>query len=316
MATNMKRKLQVFISSTFTDMKDERQATVEAILRAGHIPAGMELFAASDSSQMETIRNWIDDSDVFVLVLGGRWGSVEKRTGKSYVQLEYEYALSKNKPYFAAVIEHDQKKAKVQEMGPDAIETKHGDKFEKFTELVTSKICRFYTTLDSLKLIVYEGISELDRRKDLIGWVRGDSVIDPKPLLEDIARLQAENNKLSEQLKSAGASAGDTVGGAAGIVMMMSPEERDIISKCHDELALTVETGAHNLTIWSPTYGLLIETSTRRERLKWSAAIDKLIMKKLISRSGVILSESNSKKTEYLLTALGYEVFDLCQTGF
>ena len=46
----MKKKLQVFVSSTWTDMILERQAAVEAILEAGHIPAGMELFSA-------TIRN-------------------------------------------------------------------------------------------------------------------------------------------------------------------------------------------------------------------------------------------------------------------
>jgi hypothetical protein len=70
----VKRKLQVFVSSTFTDMLLERQAAVDAILRAGHIPAGMELFAAGDESQLETIRRWIDDSDVFMLILGGRYG--------------------------------------------------------------------------------------------------------------------------------------------------------------------------------------------------------------------------------------------------
>jgi hypothetical protein len=64
----MKKKLQVFISSTYTDLLPERQAAVEAILRAGHIPAGMELFAAGDKSQMEIIKRWIDDSDVFLLI--------------------------------------------------------------------------------------------------------------------------------------------------------------------------------------------------------------------------------------------------------
>lgn len=36
---NMNKKLQVFISSTYTDLTEERQAAVEAILDAGHIPA-------------------------------------------------------------------------------------------------------------------------------------------------------------------------------------------------------------------------------------------------------------------------------------
>jgi len=66
------KKLQVFISSTYDDLKEERQAAVQAILRAGHIPAGMELFAAGDESQMRVIERWIENSDVFLLILGSR----------------------------------------------------------------------------------------------------------------------------------------------------------------------------------------------------------------------------------------------------
>ena len=47
----MNKKLQVFVSSTYTDLIEERQAAVEAILDAGHIPAGMELFKAGNESQ-------------------------------------------------------------------------------------------------------------------------------------------------------------------------------------------------------------------------------------------------------------------------
>src|SRR4051812_36796802 len=104
MANFHRKKLQVFVSSTFSDLIVERQAAVEAILTAGHIPAGMELFSAGDESQMEVIKQWIDESDVYLLILGGRYGSIESKRGKSYTHLEYEYALSKNKPLFACVI--------------------------------------------------------------------------------------------------------------------------------------------------------------------------------------------------------------------
>jgi hypothetical protein len=77
-----KKKLQVFVSSTYTDLRDERQAAVEGILSAGHIPAGMELFAAGDQSQMGVIRRWIDESDVFLLIFGGRYGAIETESGK------------------------------------------------------------------------------------------------------------------------------------------------------------------------------------------------------------------------------------------
>src|SRR5947208_16085775 len=103
MVNFIRKRLQVFVSSTFTDLIKERQAAVEAILTAGHIPAGMELFTAGDESQMEVIKQWIDESD-YLLILGGRYGSIEPKTTKSYTQLEYEYALSKGKPVFACVI--------------------------------------------------------------------------------------------------------------------------------------------------------------------------------------------------------------------
>ena len=68
------KKYQVFISSTYTDLRDERQAAVEAILKSGHIPAGMELFSAGDESQLETIKRWIDASDIYLLILAHDMG--------------------------------------------------------------------------------------------------------------------------------------------------------------------------------------------------------------------------------------------------
>src|SRR2546422_1087724 len=123
MATFARKKLQVFVSSTFSDLLQERQAAVEAILTAGHIPAGMELFTSGNESQMEVINQWIDESDVYLLILGGRYGSVELRTGKSYVHLEYEYALNKNKPLFACVVKDSAQEKRVKDYGIAVIET-------------------------------------------------------------------------------------------------------------------------------------------------------------------------------------------------
>lgn len=65
----MLKKLQVFVSSTYLDLKDERQKAVEGILRAGHIPAGMELFTAASKSQWQIIEEWIKESDILFLIL-------------------------------------------------------------------------------------------------------------------------------------------------------------------------------------------------------------------------------------------------------
>ena len=141
--TLMNKKLQVFVSSTYTDLKEERQAAVEAILDAGHIPAGMELFKAGNESQLKTIYKWIDESDVYMLILGGRYGSIEAKSGKSYTQLEYEYALSKDIPVFAVVLSNLFLAQKITNLGlKNATEQIAPDKYQTFKALVMSKIIR------------------------------------------------------------------------------------------------------------------------------------------------------------------------------
>lgn len=198
--SSVKKKLQVFVSSTYTDMQAERQAAVEAILQAGHIPAGMELFAAGNESQLETIRRWIDDSDVFMLILGGRYGSVEPNSGKSYIELEYEYASEKKKPLFAAVISDAYLEGKVKEVGTSAIETMNGHLLKGFRETVTKKICRFFGDTNGLKQIVLQSLSNFERDENLAGWVHGSAIADLKAAQEETKRLQTVNTELRGQI--------------------------------------------------------------------------------------------------------------------
>ena len=198
----MKKKLQVFVSSTYTDMLAERQAAVEAILRTGHIPAGMELFAGGQRiSIRDGIRRWIDDSDVFMLILGGRYGSTEPKSGKSYIQLEYEYAADKKKPLFAAVISDSYLESKVKAAGSSAIETAHGVLLNTFRATVKDKICRFFGDVNELKLIVFESLSNFERHEGLAGWIHGSDVVDPKTTLEELSRLQTENVTLRRRVE-------------------------------------------------------------------------------------------------------------------
>lgn len=169
----MNKKLQVFVSSTYTDLIEERQAAVQAILDAGHIPAGMELFKAGNESQLKTIYKWIDESDVYMLILGGRYGSVESKSGKSYTQLEYEYALSKNIPVFAVVLSEPFLTAKINLLGlSDAMEQKAPDKYQKFKSLVMSKIIREVDDNKDIKIAIHTTLNEFMNEYDLTGWVR------------------------------------------------------------------------------------------------------------------------------------------------
>lgn len=199
----MNKKLQVFVSSTYTDLIEERQAAVEAILDAGHIPAGMELFKAGNESQLKTIYKWIDESDVYMLILGGRYGTVEPKSEKSYTQLEYEYALSKDIPVFAVVLSESFLTTKINLLClSDVMEQKALDKYQSFKSLVMSKIIRMVDDCKDIKLVIHSTLNEFLNSYDLIGWTRYNNENNSNKLLKDNVFIMKENSLLNRKVQS------------------------------------------------------------------------------------------------------------------
>lgn len=208
----MKKKLQVFISSTYEDLKEERQVAVESVLNAGHIPAGMELFKSDDKSQKEIIKRWIDESDVYMLILGGRYGSIDDETGLSYTHWEYNYAGEVGKPRFAVVIDDKHLEEKVKHIGMSVMERTNHALYEEFKNDVLSKICKFYSDLKDIKITILESLKEYENKPELTGWVSGKEVrsiekleqielLEGKysALLEKYNKLLQDNGKLQEK---------------------------------------------------------------------------------------------------------------------
>lgn len=197
----MRKKLQVFISSTFTDLKDERQAAVQAVLNAGHIPAGMELFKSGDESQKETIKKWIQESDVYMLILGGRYGTLEEESGKSYTHWEYYYAEELGKPRFAIVITDEALREKIKIFGPDVMEIDNAALYKAFKEQVLSKTSTFFNDLKDIQLSTQASLREYESNPDLSGWVSGKEAVNQTKLLEKNFSLLEENQKLKDEIE-------------------------------------------------------------------------------------------------------------------
>lgn len=197
----MKKKLQVFISSTYIDLQEERQAAVEAVLSAGHIPAGMELFRAEDVSQMETIKNWIDESDIYLLILGGRYGTLEEKSQLSYTHWEYEYAASKNIPRFAIVITEKALEEKAKNLGSFAIEKEHYPKYQEFRSQVLSKTSKFFDDIKDIKLAILQTLSQYSNDSTLSGWISGKELPNNDTIFKQIDKLLEENQLLRQKLE-------------------------------------------------------------------------------------------------------------------
>lgn len=197
------RKLQVFVSSTYTDLKEERQTAVSAILKAGHIPAGMELFSAGDQSQLQVIKKWIDQSDVYMLILGTRYGSIEPISKDGYTEVEFDYAVSTGKPFFSLVMGDPAIDSKLKQTGREFLEDKHPEKLKSFRDKVLARMCAIYNDPRDIKSYIYESLIDFANRPDLEGWVRGSAIVDPQPLYKQISELTDEVKQLKSELSDA-----------------------------------------------------------------------------------------------------------------
>lgn len=196
----MAKKLQVFISSTYLDLIKERQIAVEAILQSRHIPAGMELFAAANESQLETVKRWIDESDIYLLILGGRYGSIEEKLGKSYTHLEYEYAIKKL-PVIGIVLDDIIINNKVKSNGTEMIELENRDKYNEFKKLVMSKTCALIKDIKDIPIAIIKSIREAEEKYTMSGWVSGNSLGDYEQLISKNTELCNENIALSQKIQ-------------------------------------------------------------------------------------------------------------------
>lgn len=74
--SGLDKRYQVFVSSTYEDLVEERQAVMHALLELDCIPSGMELFPAADDDQWTLIKRVIDDCDYYIVVIAGKCGSM------------------------------------------------------------------------------------------------------------------------------------------------------------------------------------------------------------------------------------------------
>ena len=85
-----------FISSTYSDLVEERALIIKLLLEAGHEPIGFELLSAMTTTMEESINDLIESCDYGILLIGDRYGSLASN-GKSFVENEYVKLIESKK---------------------------------------------------------------------------------------------------------------------------------------------------------------------------------------------------------------------------
>lgn len=195
--TSVNKKYQVFVSSTYVDLVDERQEIIHALLELDCIPSGMELFPAADEDQWSLIKGVIDECDYYIVVIGGRYGSLGPE-GISYTEMEYRYAIATEKPVIAFL-----------HKDPESIPVKYTEqkdegkkKLKEFRELTQQKVCKYWNTPSELGSVVSRSLIMLQKKHPGIGWVRGDQIASSEASTE-ILRLRRRIDELEAEMASA-----------------------------------------------------------------------------------------------------------------
>lgn len=187
----MEKKFQVFISSTFKDLEFERQEIVQAVLKADHIPAGMEVFKGG-RSQDEIIKEWLTASDIYILLLGARYGSLRSEGDMSYTEWEFNLAKEFDIPHFVIALDDVYINSKY-----GAIESELSNpKFDKFRkDIFENEIVAFVSDSHQIKGEVSFQLNDTIKKnkEEMLGWIRGT-------VLDDLERAHKEIFELREKL--------------------------------------------------------------------------------------------------------------------
>jgi O-acetyl-ADP-ribose deacetylase (regulator of RNase III) len=108
----------VFVSSTSTDLKPHRQAVRDVINNLRFTFIGMEEFAPTAQAPADLIRRKVNEGQMYLGILGMRYGYVDPGTGLSMTELEYRQAIASDKricmfvmdqnaPILASMVEDD-----------------------------------------------------------------------------------------------------------------------------------------------------------------------------------------------------------------
>jgi hypothetical protein len=185
----MNKRYQVFLSSTYVDLKEEREEILRILLKLNCFPAGMELFPATDEKQFDYIKKEIDNSDYYLLIIAGRYGSLTPE-GISYTEKEFLYALEKKIPVIA-FIHKDINNIPLGKVDVDENIRKKLEEFKKKVE--TNRLVKYWADSTTLYREVSITLARVIHECPRIGWVRGDE--------KNEVSNKDELRKLKEEIK-------------------------------------------------------------------------------------------------------------------
>lgn len=146
--SSKKQHVPVFVSSTYADLQAHRLEVQRVLVGLEQVVRGMEYFGSSPDTPLDECLKQISECRLFVLILGVSYGSVEAGAGKSFTELEYEFALNNKIPVLAYLADTASTKIGI---SLDSYDIQNAARLNEFKEKVTQRhTVSFFTSIDDL----------------------------------------------------------------------------------------------------------------------------------------------------------------------
>lgn len=157
---------KIYISSTYRDLVQCREAVARALRRMNHAVVAMEEYVASDQRPLDRCLADVADSDVYVGIFGWRYGFVPEDDNprrKSITELEYRQAVASRKPTLLFLLREDAPWVPG-DMDQVTGEGEGGRRIRELRgELSLTRMVSFFSTADELATLASNAVANWER---------------------------------------------------------------------------------------------------------------------------------------------------------
>lgn len=186
----MEKRYQVFVSSTYEDLQEECRGVMQALLALDCIPTGMELFPAADDDSWTLIKRFIEGCDYYIVIVGERYGSTGP-DGRSYTEMEYDFAVQAHLPVLAFL----HKNSGLLAEGTKDTDRERAELTAFRKKIEQEKHAKYWASTAELQGLVALSMPRLMKSRPRVGWVRADAVPD-ESAAQEILKLKRKNEEL------------------------------------------------------------------------------------------------------------------------
>ena len=193
------RIFKIFISSTFEDLQDQRKQAIEVIFERGHIPIALERFSPANENDLEVIRSAIADCQIYITILGHRYGEIVPGHGISFTELEFNIA-EENGLLILVFVLNRQEMMNRRELLNEKIEKEKREKYnfpqyERFFENI-KHFKKFWGHNDQFKFLVATAIDDNLHKCNKPGFVR-----EPEDSMKNLLASVSQNEFILDTIE-------------------------------------------------------------------------------------------------------------------